>query len=87
VGITVYDIVQVAGSLLILVGFVASLVGWIRQSSYLYLASNAIGSAVLTATAIASSEPGFILLEGVWALVSVFSIVRRATGRSVGTAH
>ena len=82
-----YDIVQVTGSLLILAGFVASLVGRVRQSSYLYLALNAIGSAVLTATAIVSREPGFILLEGVWALVSVFSIVRRATGRSVGTAH
>jgi hypothetical protein len=83
----VYDIVQITGSLLILAAFVASLVGWVQQSSYAYLAFNAIGSAVLMATAIVSSEPGFILLEGVWAVVSVFSISRRATGRSVGAAH
>ena len=82
-----YDIVQITGSLLILAAFVASLVGWIHQSTYLYLAFNAVGSAVLMATAIVSNEPGFILLEGVWAAVSVFSIVRKATGRSVGAAQ
>jgi hypothetical protein len=82
-----YDVVQVAGSLLILTGFVASLIGWVRQSSYVYLSLNAAGSAVLTATAIVSVEPGFILLEGVWALVSVVWIVRRAARRRVGAVH
>jgi hypothetical protein len=75
-----YDFVQIVGSLLILAAFVASLIGWLRQSSYLYLVLNAVGSAVLTATAVISREPGFILLEGVWAVASVISIVRRASG-------
>jgi hypothetical protein len=82
-----YDFVQIVGSLLILAAFVASLIGWVQQSSYAYLIFNAIGSAVLTATAVISVEPGFILLEGVWALVSIASIARRASGRSVGGAH
>ena len=82
-----YDVVQVCGSLLILAGFVASLIGWIAQSSYLYLGLNAAGSAVLTATAIISAELGFILLEGVWALVSVVSIGRRLAGRPVAAGH
>jgi hypothetical protein len=83
----VYDVVQIAGSLLILASFIASLIGWVRQSSYVYLSLNAVGSGILTATAVVSVEPGFILLEAVWALVSVASIVRLATGRNVGAGH
>jgi hypothetical protein len=78
-----YDVVQVAGSLVILAAFVAALGGRIRQSSYGYLAANAVGSAALTATAVIGREWGFILLEGVWALVSLWSIVRTARGRPV----
>ena len=82
-----YDVVQIGGSLLILGGFLAAMAGWVAQSSYMYLVLNAVGSAVLTGTAIISAEAGFILLEGVWALVSVYSIVRKAAGRSVAGAH
>ncbi len=39
-----YDVVQIAGSLLILAAFMAALGGRLPQSSYLYLAVNAIGS-------------------------------------------
>lgn len=81
-----YDVVQVAGSLLILAAFVAALGGRLEQSSYAYLVLNAVGSAVLTVTAVISHEWGFILLEGVWAVVSVFSIVRKTRGLSVA-AH
>ena len=80
-----YDVIQVTGSLLILAAFVAALAGRTKQSSYPYLAANAVDSAVLTATAVIGREWGFILLEGVWALVSVYSILRRATGRRVAT--
>jgi hypothetical protein len=82
-----YDVVQIGGSLLILGGFLAAMAGWVAQSSYMYLSLNAVGSAALTATAVISAEAGFILLEGVWALVSVFSIGRKLTGRTVGGAH
>jgi hypothetical protein len=32
-------------------------------------------------------EWGFILLEGVWALVSIYSIGRKLSGRPVAAAH
>ena len=76
-----YDVVQIAGSLLILTAFVAAMFGRLRPSGYRYLVANALGSAVLTVTAVAGREWGFILLEGVWALVSVYSVVRKAMGR------
>jgi hypothetical protein len=82
-----YDVVQVAGSLLILGAFIASLFGWIGQTGYRYLTLNAVGSAVLTATAVIGMEPGFILLEGIWALVSLASIVGRLAGRPLPAAH
>ena len=44
------------------------------------------GSAVLAGTAMVGLEWGFILLEGVWALVSAYSLIRKATGRPVA-AH
>jgi hypothetical protein len=83
----VYNAIQIVGSLLILAAFVASLLGRLNQSSYRYLIPNAIGSGVLTATAVISREWGFILLEGVWALVSVYSIVRKAMGREPAAHH
>ncbi|HST49954.1 CBU_0592 family membrane protein [Jatrophihabitans sp.] len=82
-----YDVVQLAGSLLVLVAFGAALTGRLGQSGYPYLVSNAVGSTALAATAVVSLEWGFLLLEGVWALVSGYSIVRRATGRPVGAGH
>lgn len=82
-----YDLVQIIGSLFILAAFVAAVTGRIEQSSYAYLVANAVGSAVLTATAIVSLEWGFLLLEGAWALVSVYSIVRKATGHPIAAAQ
>lgn len=82
-----YNLVQIVGSLLILTVFVAAVTGRMQQSSYAYLVANAIGSTVLTVTAIIRLEWGFLLLEGVWALVSIYSILRRSVGRSVSVAH
>lgn len=82
-----YDVVQVTGSLLILAAFVAALGGRLQQSSYIYLAVNAVGSAALTVTAVVSLEWGFILLEATWAAVSVWSMVRKSLGRPVAVSH
>lgn len=76
-----YQVVQVAGSLLILGAFVAAQFGLLDQSGYRYLVPNAVGSAVLAATAVINLEWGFILLEGVWALASLYSIARKIARR------
>lgn len=70
------QLVQITGSLLILAAFAAAQFGILDQSSYRYLVPNAAGSAVLAVTAVADHQWGFVLLEGVWALVSVVSTVR-----------
>ena len=74
-----YDVIQISGSLLILIAFVFSVLGKLQQTSLQYLVANAVGSAMLAGTAIVSREWGFILLEGIWAIVSVASIIRKAS--------
>jgi len=52
-----------------------------RPDSRLYLALNLVGSAILAVLALVESQWGFLLLEGVWAIVSAWSLARATPGR------
>ena len=71
------QVVQVAGALLILAAFAAAQFGWLGTSSRLYLWLNLVGSIILAVLAWYEEQWGFLLLEGVWAIVSAWSLVRR----------
>jgi hypothetical protein len=77
-----YQLVQVAGSLLILAGFAAAQAGRLSIDSALYLVLNFVGSAILAVLAYVDQQWGFLLLEGVWALVSLYSLVQLTRGRT-----
>jgi hypothetical protein len=74
------EIVQIAGALLVLAGFVLAQFNLLDQGSYAYLVPNAIGSGAMAVTAVITANWGFVLLEGAWAAISLWGIVRRAEG-------
>lgn len=79
------QIIQILGSLLILVAFTAAQRGVLAQSSPTYLVLNLVGSAVLTVLAASDQQFGFLLLEGCWALVSARGLAQRHRRGSAAT--
>jgi hypothetical protein len=74
------QVVQLAGALMILAGFILAQVKMLDTTSYWYLVLNLVGSAVLTVIAWLGRDWGFLLLEGVWAIVSALGLIVRARG-------
>ena len=68
------QVISVLGALAILAAFAANLFGWVQPSDLHYSVANFLGSAVLTVVAVLDKQFGFILLEGTWALVSLWGI-------------
>ncbi|MFN8191334.1 MAG: hypothetical protein U0R78_13025 [Nocardioidaceae bacterium] len=71
----VLQIIQLAGSVLILAAFLAAQLGRLTTGSLRYLVLNLVGSAVLAVLAAIGRDYGFLLLEGVWAVVSAVGVV------------
>lgn len=80
------QILQVIGALLVLAGFALAQFGVLGQRSYLYLWLNLVGSAILATMAGITAQWGFLLLEGVWAIVSLGSLIAEVSGRGSKTA-
>ncbi len=70
------QVVQVGGALLILAAFILAQMGRLETDSLPYLGLNLVGSTILAIDAWIGAEWGFLLLEGVWAIVSAVGLVR-----------
>ena len=81
------QVVSVLGALAVLAAYAANQFRLIGPSNLSYSVMNFVGSAVLTVIAVVEAQWGFLLLEGVWALVSLWGVITILRGGSPGETH
>jgi hypothetical protein len=64
------------GALLILVAYGGHQMGWMNPRSAAYNILNAVGSGILGYIAFHPFQIGFVVLESVWTLISLYALVR-----------
>lgn len=74
------QVIQIIGAVLILAGFVLAQWRVWTTDSWAYLAVNLVGAAILAVLAGLDGQLGFLLLEGVWTVVTAWSIVAKLRG-------
>lgn len=70
------QLISFVGALLILIAYVGHQVGRINARRPAYNIMNAAGSAILWWIALRPFQIGFLVLEGVWTIVSLWALVR-----------
>lgn len=71
------QLLQIAGAVVILIAYGLAQLRRLDSHSYIYFWLNFIGSVILSVLAGIGRQWGFLLLEGVWAAISLGSIVAR----------
>jgi hypothetical protein len=78
---------QFFGAILLLLAFGLSQTGRLDPNSYPYIVMNVVGGAILGVLAFLLQRWGFVLLEGVWTLVSVVALIMRLQGKTPAAGH
>lgn len=81
------QIPQIVGAVLVLIGFGAAQRGSLSPHSMAYLLLNATGGGVLAIVALVERDWGFLLLEVVWTVVSLWGLVQVSRGGTPTAAH
>jgi hypothetical protein len=76
------QVIQLVGALLILCAFILTQRGSLNPRSRTSLLLNLGGSAILAVLALLQQNWGFVLLEVVWAIVSVQGLLASASRRA-----
>ena len=76
-----YQAIALVGAILILAAFAATQMERMKRDSVAYQTLNLLGGVALTITAVAEVQYGFILLEGVWTLLSAWGLMRVRRGQ------
>ena len=69
--------VSLVGAIMILAAYAGNQMGWLDRLHPAYSWLNVLGALVLTVVAFRAQQWGFVLLEGVWTVVSVPPLFRR----------
>lgn len=72
------QLIQLAGSILLLTPFVLAQMGRLTTGTVTYALMNAVGSTILAINAAFGQQWGFLLMEAVWAAVSLTALARFA---------
>ena len=70
------QLISFVGALLILIAYVGHQMAWINARRPAYNILNAAGSAILWWIALHPFQIGFLVLEGVWTIISVWALFR-----------
>jgi hypothetical protein len=70
------QLISFVGALLILIAYVGHQMEWINARWPAYNILNAAGSAILWWIALHPFQLGFLVLEGVWTIISVWALFR-----------
>ena len=84
---SVAQVIQIVGAVLILAGFILSQKNVLDARSYTYLLLNLAGAMILAVLAFQDQRWGFVLLEGVWSLVALVGLVMRLAGKEPAASH
>ena len=75
-------VVQIGGALLVLAAFALAQARVVTPQARSYLVLNLVGASVLAVDAYVERQWGFLLLEGVWALIAGWGLARPAPVRA-----
>ena len=70
------QLISFVGALLILIAYVGHQMEWINSRRPAYNILNAAGSAILWWIALHPFQVGFLVLEGVWTIISIWALFR-----------
>ena len=74
------DLLQIIGALLLVGAFAAAQIGWLRPHDLRYLLANLAGGVILLIIAAAAGQPGFVITNGFWTLISLWGLAQLARG-------
>ena len=76
------DIVGTVGVSLILLAYILNILSWIPKNGTFFFALNLLGASLACYASVLIHYTPFIILEGVWALVSAAALVRSLVRKS-----
>jgi hypothetical protein len=83
-----HQLLQLCGALMILYAYVGHQLKWINPGRPAYNILNGVGSTILGFYAVwPRFQAGFVVLEFVWVLVSIYALWRGTHSRPVAKSH